>query len=129
MGPLRILIQFEILKKSQAKVVAIRCSFRRLRPDETLQAARLAVFSFVLVLITSTTTFAAGGDLDTTFGNGLAGANDGLFAVALQADGKVLIGGEFTTVNGTARGHIARLNADGTLDTAFGNGLAGTNAR
>ena len=65
------------------------------------------------------------GSLDTGFGNGLAGANSNVLSVAVQSDGKVLIGGDFTTVNGTARGRIARLNADGTLDTGFGNGLAG----
>jgi hypothetical protein len=31
----------------------------------------------------------------------------------LQADGKIVIGGNFTSVNGTARNRIARLNSDG----------------
>jgi uncharacterized delta-60 repeat protein len=39
--------------------------------------------------------------------------------VAVQPDGKILIGGSFTSVNNTARTKIARLNANGTLDTAF----------
>ncbi len=68
------------------------------------------------------------GSLDTSFGNGLAGANDGVYAVAVQGDGKVLIGGFFTTVNGTTRTRIARLNSDGSVDTSFGNGLAGANS-
>jgi uncharacterized delta-60 repeat protein len=51
-------------------------------------------------------------------------ANSVIFAVALQPDGKVLIGGQFTTLspNGgaTVASHfIARLNPDGTLDTGF----------
>ena len=37
----------------------------------------------------------------------------------MQPDGKILIGGSFTTVLGVARNNIARLNTDGTLDTAF----------
>ena len=37
----------------------------------------------------------------------------------LQADGKILIGGDFTTIGGVTRNRIARLNADGTLDTGF----------
>ena len=37
----------------------------------------------------------------------------------MQPDGKILIGGNFTTVLGVARNNIARLNTDGTLDTAF----------
>ncbi len=42
-----------------------------------------------------------------------------VYSVAVQADGKILLGGDFTTVGGTPRNHIARLNADGTLDTGF----------
>ena len=40
-------------------------------------------------------------------------------ATAVQPDGKILIGGEFSTVLGVTRNNIARLNTDGTLDTAF----------
>ena len=40
-------------------------------------------------------------------------------SVAVQSDGKVLIGGGFTTYNGTSRGYVARLNSDGSLDTGF----------
>ena len=40
-------------------------------------------------------------------------------ATAVQPDGKILIGGYFTTVLGVTRNNIARLNTDGTLDTAF----------
>jgi uncharacterized delta-60 repeat protein len=44
-----------------------------------------------------------------------------------QPDGKLLIGGEFTSVDGTVRNHIARLNANGTLDSTFdpGSGTGG----
>ena len=48
--------------------------------------------------------------------------------MALQPDGKVLIGGYFNSVNNTARSGIARLNADGSLDTGFQNGMAGADA-
>ena len=37
----------------------------------------------------------------------------------MQADGKILIGGGFTTIGGVARNYIARLNPDGSLDTGF----------
>ena len=40
-------------------------------------------------------------------------------ATAIQPDGKIIIGGGFTSVLGTARNNIARLNTDGSLDTAF----------
>jgi uncharacterized delta-60 repeat protein len=40
-------------------------------------------------------------------------------ATAMQPDGKVLIAGSFTNILGVPRNHIARLNTDRTLDTAF----------
>src|SRR4051794_32197109 len=51
-------------------------------------------------------------------------ANGTVRVVLVQPDGKILIGGDFTTVspNGGAavtRNRIARFNADGTLDTGF----------
>ena len=68
----------------------------------------------------------ADGTLDATFNPG-AGANGIVYAIAPQPDGRILIGGAFTTYDGTARSHIARLNSDGTLDTSFdpGAGTAG----
>jgi uncharacterized delta-60 repeat protein len=64
----------------------------------------------------------ADGTLDTGFD---PKADDSVVSVALQADGKVLLGGQFTTLqpNGagaaTARQYIARVNGDGTLDAGF----------
>ncbi|HVY70324.1 MAG TPA: hypothetical protein VHH73_10380 [Verrucomicrobiae bacterium] len=53
-------------------------------------------------------------------GNGASGpANQTINTLALQADGKVLVGGYFTAFDGVARGGIARLNADGSLDGSF----------
>ena len=70
------------------------------------------------------------GTLDATFSNVALGGNDPsyipVFSVAGQSGGKVLIGGTFTQVNGVARSGLARLNADGTLDITFMNGLTGT---
>ena len=65
------------------------------------------------------------GTLDTGFQVGL-GANGNVFAIALQADGKAVIGGDFTAVNGVTLPHIARLNTDGSVDTTFAPG-AGAN--
>ena len=39
--------------------------------------------------------------------------------VAVQSDGKLLIGGGFTNVGGQARHYLARLDADGALDASF----------
>ena len=61
------------------------------------------------------------GTLDQTFDSG-SGANGSIDHLALQSDGKILIGGVFTSVSGTARAGIARLNANGTLDSTFDPG-------
>lgn len=48
------------------------------------------------------------------------------YALAQQSDGKILVGGEFTSYNGISRDHFARVNADGSLDTTFAIGANGT---
>jgi uncharacterized delta-60 repeat protein len=70
------------------------------------------------------------GTLDTSFNYGpTAGANGNVYAVTVAPDGKIMIGGNFTSFNGDANAsdNVARLNADGTLDTSFNYGGAGTN--
>jgi len=67
------------------------------------------------------------GSLDSSFNPG-AGANSNVFAVAVQPDGRVLAGGEFTTMNTTNRARLARLNGDGKLDLSFDVGPGGVNA-
>ncbi|HQQ64456.1 MAG TPA: thrombospondin type 3 repeat-containing protein, partial [Pseudomonadales bacterium] len=69
---------------------------------------------------------AAPGDFDTTFNTAGSGPNNTVESVARQTDGKLVVGGWFTQVNGTARSGIARLNADGSLDTAFNPGTGAT---
>jgi uncharacterized delta-60 repeat protein len=44
----------------------------------------------------------------------------------IQPDGKILIGGFFSSINGTPRANVARLNLDGTLDQGFNPNLAST---
>ncbi|HVT72266.1 MAG TPA: Calx-beta domain-containing protein [Lacunisphaera sp.] len=60
----------------------------------------------------------ADGTVDSTFDPG-SGANDVIYAVAVQPDGKIIVAGAFTSFNGTSREYIARLNADGTVDSSF----------
>src|SRR5712691_11894734 len=67
------------------------------------------------------------GTLDTSFD---PGANDRISTIALQPDGKILVGGNFTTLGGGGTGTIARscigrLNPDGTIDTSFDPGATG----
>ena len=69
----------------------------------------------------------ADGSLDTSFD---PGANDGVERIGVQADGKILVGGDFTTLGGggtgtTTRNHIARLNADGSSTRASIPGASG----
>jgi uncharacterized delta-60 repeat protein/uncharacterized repeat protein (TIGR02543 family) len=63
------------------------------------------------------------GALDTAFN---PGANDSVYAVLRQSDGKVVLGGAFTGLGGgtgtTARQHLGRVNPDGSLDTTFNPG-------
>src|SRR5262245_2125056 len=62
----------------------------------------------------------ADGTLDPSFDPNISGVTFlGFSSLALQVDGKVLVGGDFTTVGGTARSYLARVNTDGTLDTGF----------
>jgi uncharacterized delta-60 repeat protein len=50
-----------------------------------------------------------------TFNPG-TGASAQVNCIALQPDGKIVIGGNFTSFNGQSRNRIARLNPDGTLE-------------
>ena len=65
------------------------------------------------------------GFFDPSFHPG-SGANDAVFALAVYPPGdtqgnwnKIIIGGSFTSYNGQQRRGVARLNADGSLDTGF----------
>ena len=65
-------------------------------------------------------------DTTSRFGTGQVSS------IAIQADGKILVGGLFITYNGqTGKDRLIRLNADGTEDTAFSTNAVvnGTTAR
>ncbi len=84
------------------------------------------------------------GSIDTTFnvvlGTGASGplgqliGLDGIntsTGIQIQSDDKIILAGGFTTVNGVTRADVARLNADGSLDTTFvpsGYGIASDQA-
>jgi uncharacterized delta-60 repeat protein len=46
-------------------------------------------------------------------------ANNAIRSMVVMPDGSILVCGDFTTIAGVVRNHVAKLNADGTLDTAF----------
>lgn len=62
------------------------------------------------------------GTVDNTFAVG-PGFNDEVFAITLQPDQKILVGGWFSTYNGVSRPRIIRLNPNGSIDTTFNPGL------
>jgi uncharacterized delta-60 repeat protein len=71
--------------------------------------------------------YLADGTLDPSFGNGgivttdFAGSMDYGHAVAVEADGKIIVAGE--ALNGTQKVFaLIRYNSDGTVDTSFGGG-------
>jgi uncharacterized delta-60 repeat protein len=75
--------------------------------------------------------FQPDGALDTTFDPGSGAWYESFgtrFAdvnsLAWQRDGKIVIAGNFTNVNGVSRNGIARLNANGSLDLSFNPGDA-----
>ncbi|HEX8736546.1 MAG TPA: delta-60 repeat domain-containing protein [Pyrinomonadaceae bacterium] len=98
------------------------------RDDLTCGALLLAAV-FMLSGICRTAR-AADGDLDPTFGAGgtqivqvAAGQRDFAKTVAVQPDGKIVVGGELGDFSlNTNRSVLMRLNADGSLDPTFGSG-------
>src|SRR6185436_12981787 len=67
------------------------------------------------------------GVVDTNFSFS-TGPNGPVLAMAIQNNGSILIGGQFTSVRGVPRNHIARLNADGTVDLSFDPGSGADDA-
>ena len=82
---------------------------------------RLTLLSLTFLLLTvSTLTIKATGEVDPTFNaavqNGLKGS---VVTIVKQADGKILVGGQFTVANNFGSVSIVRLNPDGTVDQTF----------
>ena len=74
------------------------------------------------ILAGATTRLNSDGSRDSSFNPSV---DPGWYNAAVQADGKILIGGPFTAVNGLPKSNMARLNPDGSLDSGFnfdGNG-------
>lgn len=61
------------------------------------------------------------GNIDPTFNIGTGFDND-VYAVELQPDGKILVGGIFSSYSGVSANKIIRLNSNGTVDTTFSSG-------
>ena len=96
------------------------------RGGSKVKQAPLLWFSIALLIGASATMGRGQSALDGFDPN----ANDRIYVVVAQPDGKILLGGSFTTLtpNGgqsVTRNHIARLNPDGTLDTNFNPNASG----
>jgi uncharacterized delta-60 repeat protein len=69
------------------------------------------------------TSFNGSGEVTSNFGN-----SDNAISVALQTNGKILVGGYYTNQQYNSHFEIARYNANGSIDSSFnGTGVAGTN--
>lgn len=83
------------------------------------------------------------GSLDATFSTGTgfqysyAGPISGglfydegeIYAMIIQPDGKLIVGGKFESYNGSYHRNIMRLNANGTIDTSFHDTMGTCNDR
>ena len=89
--------------------------------------SRTALLALLLVAFLARPVFAAPGDVDPTFiadVTDFGGAPATIEAIAVQADGKILIGGNFYNVDGVESIGLARLNPDGSRDVTFTSPLA-----
>ena len=62
------------------------------------------------------------GSIDTSFVSGTGFDNGHIYSIVFQSDGKILLGGYFSSYNGTSANRIIRLNSDGSIDTSFVSG-------
>jgi hypothetical protein len=79
-----------------------------------------ALVAGAALIASSSPAMAQAGKLDPTFGvGGVFKNNVGIFgtAVALQIDGKIVVGGEIAP-----EAAVVRLTPNGTLDSSFGSG-------
>jgi uncharacterized delta-60 repeat protein len=65
------------------------------------------------------------GSIDETFSMG-SGFNGKVYTSYVQPDGKIIVGGSFTTFNGISCGRLVRLNSDGSYDMSFDTSIAAT---
>ena len=68
------------------------------------------------------------GTFDSTFSSGTGFSAVAVNRIVVLSDGRMVVGGNFTSYNGTARQRICILNSNGTLDTSFNAGAIFTGA-
>jgi len=57
-----------------------------------------------------------------------SGVIDEVTSLAMQANGKILVGGNFTAFAGSTQKYLARLNGDGSTDSSFSPAITGVNS-
>ncbi|MDP5198211.1 T9SS sorting signal type C domain-containing protein [Flavobacterium sp. DG2-3] len=73
-------------------------------------------------LVSKITCLLEDGSMDASFNAGNSGANNVIKTIVLQADGKVVVGGNFTKYNDVISNRIVRILPNGEIDDSFGNG-------
>lgn len=68
----------------------------------------------------------ADGTLDSAFNNSSPLVGSGITALAIDAEGRILVAGQFTAIQGHARPGLARLDANGIVDPTFAPGIGVT---
>ena len=101
----------------------------KLRQASKLKQLYKATSLFAIALVLGVTSLTAlinpnamayPGELDHSFHTNLgSGFNNLLMVNAVQPDGKIIVGGLFTTFNGNVQNRLIRLNPDGSKDNAF----------
>lgn len=68
------------------------------------------------------------GQLDPSFTLAPGGFNGAVTSIQVQPDGRIMVGGDFTSYGGVACAHLARLLSTGTLDTSFQAAISPTSS-
>ena len=98
---------------------------KHISPLRLVSSGSTAVF---LVVTLYATAALAQLTLNTSFNAGVTDGDSAAVITAVQADGKILVGGNFAFANGTEKFGLVRLNSDGSLDATFNSAGAGPNA-
>jgi uncharacterized delta-60 repeat protein len=125
-----------IIKESRAEIIAsnirgeyreIRRNFLRYSPIELPSIPNIPSIPTLPVIPPDTdngndtnSPILVSGDRDPSFDTGVpVGFDGGVNTLAIQADGKIIVGGGFTSYQGESANGIIRLNSDGSIDTSF----------
>lgn len=83
---------------------------------------------FLLIFIFSSTCYSQNpGEVAQLYGTCQGLKQSDVLTTAIQTDGKIVLGGKFTTYNGKSQNYIIRFNIDGTQDTTFDIGVGFNN--